>query len=339
MAENSPKKNAKKPRQPSWLQMDSVWKIVTAAVLGAVVLTIIITTPIYGRFNLRSVLIAIACSLPISYLTGKAGLRYKSIIELQKKKLEALNRDIAETNIMLQARNTELDAFAHTVAHDLNNQLTGIINSGQLLLAYYKELEPKIVHEQLGVIVRNGFNAFEIVDSMLLLTSAEEEPVEFKPLDMTELVEAALERQRTLIQEREARIKVADVWPTVKGYGPWVKSIWSNYISNGIKYGGKPPYLVLGVDSPRNQMARFWVLDNGPGIPREQLNGLFTRYSQKGTERRPGHGLGLSIVRRIVERSGGKVGVKSAVGEGSMFYFELPLAEEIEPVNQADPVG
>jgi signal transduction histidine kinase len=174
---------------------------------------------------------------------------------------------------------------------------------------------------------------------MLLLASAEEEPVEVKPLDMAELVEAALERQGTLIREREARIKVAETWPTVKGYGPWVKSIWSNYISNGIKYGGKPPYLVLGVDTPRNQMARFWVLDNGPGIPQDQLNGLFTRYSRRGTDKRPGHGLGLSIVRRIVERLGGQVGVKSAVGEGSMFYFELPLAKESEPVNRDDPVG
>ncbi len=330
MPKDSLDRKANKPPPPSWLKMDSVWKIVTAAVLGAVVVTIILTTPIYHKIHFRSILIAIACSLPISYLTGKAGLRYRAIVELQQEKLKALNQDIAETNILLQARNAELDAFAHTVAHDLNNQLTGVINAGQLLLAYYSELEPEIIHEQLDVIVRNGFNAFEIIDAMLLLTSAEEESVELKPLDMAELVESALERQRTLIRDRGVKIKVADSWPTVRGYGPWVKSVWSNYISNGIKYGGKPPSLVLGVDAPRNGLARFWVLDNGPGIAPEHLGDLFTRYSQKATDKRPGHGLGLSIVRRIVERLGGKVGVKSAVGEGSMFYFELPLIDETD---------
>jgi signal transduction histidine kinase len=180
MAKAGPNGGAKKHRVPSWLRMDSVAKVVTAAVLGAVVITIGLTTPIYGKFHLRSVLIAVACSLPISYLTGRAGLRYKAIVESQKQKLEALNQDIAEANIMLKVRNTELDAFAHTVSHDLNNQLTGIINSGQLLMAYYKELEPEAIHEQLDVIVRNGFNSFEIIESMLLLTSAEDEPVEIK---------------------------------------------------------------------------------------------------------------------------------------------------------------
>jgi two-component system sensor histidine kinase/response regulator len=131
-----------------------------------------------------------------------------------------------------------------------------------------------------------------------------------------------------LIREQEAEIKVANNWPKVRGYTPWVKSIWSNYISNGIKYGGRPPRLELGADMPGNGMARFWVRDNGPGIPPDELGGLFTRYSRPGTEDRVGYGLGLSIVRRITERLGGSVGAESTPGKGSLFYFELPIAEE-----------
>ena len=72
---------------------------------------------------------------------------------------------------------------------------------------------------------------------------------------------------------------------------------------------------------------RFWVRDNGPGLTPEAQARLFAEFTRLGQVRVQGHGLGLSIVRRIVEKLGGEVGVESAPGEGSRFYFTLPAAK------------
>ncbi len=75
-------------------------------------------------------------------------------------------------------------------------------------------------------------------------------------------------------------------------------------------------------------MIRFWTADNGPGIPPEQQATLFTPFTELGKSRKGGHGLGLSIVLRIVQKLGGQVGVESEAGKGSTFYFMLPAAPE-----------
>ena len=80
----------------------------------------------------------------------------------------------------------------------------------------------------------------------------------------------------------------------------------------------------VGADVQPDGLIRFWVRDNGDGIPAEEQADLFTAFSQLETERSKGHGLGLSIVQRISERLGGSVGVESEIGQGSTFYFTLP---------------
>jgi len=121
------------------------------------------------------------------------------------------------------------------------------------------------------------------------------------------------------------------------GYMPWVEEIWVNYLSNAIKYGGRPPRLELGADPLPNPppqageglgggMIRFWVRDHGAGLTPEDQARLFTPFTRLDQVRVKGHGLGLSIVRRIVEKLGGQVGVESQVGQGSTFSFTLPGA-------------
>jgi signal transduction histidine kinase len=105
-----------------------------------------------------------------------------------------------------------------------------------------------------------------------------------------------------------------------------VEEVWVNYLSNAIKYGGRPPRVELGYDVQLAGMLRFWVRDNGEGIlPDEQPN-LFTAFGENSKVRATGHGLGLSIVRMIVDKMGGHVGVESEPGQGSTFYFTLPIS-------------
>jgi len=108
------------------------------------------------------------------------------------------------------------------------------------------------------------------------------------------------------------------------GYAPWIEEVWVNFISNGLKYGGNPPLLELGSDATDADMIRFWVRDNGIGIDAASQSELFTEFTRLDKVRAQGHGLGLSIVHRIIKKLGGYVGVESGPGEGSMFYFTLP---------------
>ena len=112
------------------------------------------------------------------------------------------------------------------------------------------------------------------------------------------------------------------------GYAPWVEEIWVNYLSNGLKYGGSPPYLELGAALQPDGFVKFWVTDNGNGIPLEDQARLFAEFVRLEVARVEGHGLGLSIVRRITDKLGGTVGMDSQLGEGSTFYFTLPASPD-----------
>jgi signal transduction histidine kinase len=153
---------------------------------------------------------------------------------------------------------------------------------------------------------------------------------------MAAIVAEVRSRLADLIQQGKAEMVVppAEAWPVAWGYAPWVEEVWVNYISNAIKYGGEPPRVELGASVQPDGMARFWVQDNGRGLSPEEQAKLFMPFTRLGQARVQGHGLGLSIVRRIVERLGGTAGVESEgiPGRGSLFYFTLPMHEVRPPV-------
>jgi signal transduction histidine kinase len=120
------------------------------------------------------------------------------------------------------------------------------------------------------------------------------------------------------------------------GYAPWIEEVWMNYISNGIKYGGKPPRLELGAECLSGGAVRFWIRDNGVGVAPAQQSQLFVPFSRLHQIRAQGHGLGLSIVQRIVNKLGGEVGVESDGEHGSLFFFTLPTGESDMATSQTD---
>src|SRR5690606_5379380 len=104
--------------------------------------------------------------------------------------------------------------------------------------------------------------------------------------------------------------------------------VWMNYLSNALKYGGRPPHIVLGAAEQEDDMIAFWVRDNGPGLTEEQKVHMFKPFTRLDRGRGTGHGLGLSIVHRIVTKLGGQVYVESEWGHGSNFGFTLPAVEK-----------
>jgi PAS domain S-box-containing protein len=228
----------------------------------------------------------------------------------------------------LEARNQDLDAFAHTVAHDLKNPLAYMVGFAELLEEDAAVMPEEAVRRYLHTIAQNGRKMTNIIDELLLLAGVRQlEQVALARLDMMEIVADAQRRLGDLIREHEAKITVPDSWPAAMGHGPWVEEVWVNFISNAVKYGGNPPRVELGADQQDDGDVRFWVRDNGSGLTREEQARLFTSFERLDRVRAKGHGLGLSIARRIVEKLGGQVGVASRVGHGSVFSFTLPSAE------------
>ncbi len=228
----------------------------------------------------------------------------------------------------LQARNEELDAFAHTAAHDLKNPLGIMVGFATALEDQYVTLEPGEMVRYLRIIAQNGRKATNIIDELLLLAGVRTTEVKMHPLDMASIVGEAQARLTDLVQEYQAELIAPQQWPTAMGYAAWVEEVWVNYISNAVRYGGRPPHMELRFSIlEKESEIRFWVRDNGLGISLKDQSRLFTPFTQMHQVRTEGHGLGLSIVRRIVLKLGGQVGVESQVGQGSTFYFTLPAAD------------
>jgi len=243
----------------------------------------------------------------------------------RKRVEEVLRRRTAE----LEERNKELDAFAHTVAHDLQDSLGLVTGFAATLEQSYATLPEQELERYLRVIARSGLRMSNIVDELLLLAGVRKVDLEPVPLDMTPLVAGAQQRLADMIERYFAEIVLPESWPVALGHGPWVEEIWVNYLSNALKYGGRPPRIELGADrvndgSTGQAVIRFWVQDNGPGLTREEQAKLFVPFAQLAQVEAKGHGLGLSIVQRIVEKLGGRAGVESEVGRGSLFWFTLP---------------
>ena len=255
------------------------------------------------------------------------------------RQLELVNASQAEQLAELEARNEELDAFAHTVAHDIKSPMAVISGYSDLLLEAFDDLPPDKRTEALHSISRGTQKIVNIVDELLLLAGVRRTEVQLAPLNMERVMREVKQRVEYMLVESQAEVIIPETWPVASGYAPWIEEVWVNYLTNACKYGGQPPHIELGADAvPHGTeqspalgapgVVRFWVRDNGKGLSPEDRARLFTPFTRLDQARARGHGLGLSIVRRIIEKQGGQVGVMSSgvPGEGCTFYFTLPAS-------------
>jgi two-component system, sensor histidine kinase and response regulator len=264
---------------------------------------------------------------------GKPGLKIPELVEapgifefVRRDAFDELQRaheSLRAQAAVLQARNRDLEAYAHMVAHDLKDPLTALVVTADLLtdIPDITRLELK---EYLHQIKSTAYDMNGTIKSLLLFTEVTRADAPVGPVDMAAVVANVLDRLSYLIKENRARIDLPQVWPAAIGYAPWLEEVWANYLSNAIKHGGQPPRVELGASTRPGGVQQFWIRDNGPGIPPKTRARLFTPFSHNSHTRNPGNGLGLSIVRSIVEKLGGMVGVESELGHGSLFFFTLP---------------
>lgn len=225
----------------------------------------------------------------------------------------------------------DLDAYAHTVAHDLKGPLNLVIGYCDLLnyeLVGTLNADHKAYLDGIG---EAALKMNQIIDELLVLASLERDDIVLHPLDMASIIHEAEKRLFATFQEREGMLQIVTDLPLALGYGPWVEEVWVNYMSNALKYGGSPPVVTIGAETQDDGFIRFWVQDNGDGLSQEAMKRIFHIFARadENKHRAKGHGLGLSIVKRIVSKFGGTVHVESAnqPGKGCIFSFTLPLVD------------
>lgn len=252
---------------------------------------------------------------------GSLGLAFVTDISLRKR---------AEWSLKL--RNQELDAFAHTVAHDLKGSLASIIGYTDVLAENFRMIPDDELEEYLWSLARSSRRMKDVIDELLVFASIRKEDVVLKPVVMDEIVSSVLARLQYDIKEHNAQIVLPNTLHNALGHAIWVEEAWYNYITNAIKYGGDPPVIEIG-SRQAGKYVEFWVKDNGVGIKPEEQSLVFKTFVRLENSRFQGHGLGLSVVRKIIKKLDGKVSVASTPGAGSTFSFFLPAEPQTEEAN------
>lgn len=221
----------------------------------------------------------------------------------------------------------DLDSFSHTVAHDLKNMLGAIVSASNLIKQGIDDMNRQEVLEINELIRQAATKTMHITRELLTLASVRQQEVKPVKVNMHRIVLDALNRLNDMTLEYNAQITIPDQFYEAMGYDGWLEEVWINYISNAIKYGGTPPVIHMGNELLDNGRVKYWIKDNGKGLSNEDMALLFNKFTRLGTLKVEGNGLGLSIVKRIIEKLNGEVGVesKNIPGEGCTFYFILPV--------------
>ncbi|MUG99083.1 GAF domain-containing protein [Scytonema sp. UIC 10036] len=255
--------------------------------------------------------------------------------------------ELVRMNIQLERSNQELDAFAYIASHDLKEPLRGIHNYSSLLIEDYADVLNEDAVAKLQILTRLTQRMEDLIESLLHFSRLGRMELNRQPTDLNELIKNVLEIQKTSIKMSDVEIYIPQTLPTIICDSSQVDELFSNLISNAIKYNDKTQKLVeigyLEVASPSSasnqqipihlpsRVPVFYVRDNGIGIPEQHLEMVFRIFKRLHPPRKygGGTGAGLTIAKKIVERHGGKIWVESSVDVGSTFYFTLQSEEEL----------
>lgn len=249
-------------------------------------------------------------------------------ISERKRAEELLEKRVEERTSRLQVALGDLQAFSYTISHDLRAPLRSMQGYSQLLLEDYSASLSEEAREFLKKIVRSGEHLDTLIHDVLTYTRVSAVEQRAQRIDLNQLFTEMIERYPNFTAP-DVRIEIAPNLPAVMGNEALLTQCFSNLIGNGIKFvaPGTNPEITLSGER-RGTRVRVWVQDNGIGIHKADAARIFGIFERIHTSRQyEGTGIGLSIVRRAVERMGGEVGVESQPGSGSRFWIELPQAE------------
>lgn len=248
-----------------------------------------------------------------------------------------LEQRVAERTAQLQEINQELEAFTYTVSHDLRAPLRTIQGFAQALLEDYGDRLDEVAKSYIDSIVGDSIQLDTLIADLLTYSRLSRAQVNLQPTDLSSLVQEALKQLRMQIKNQQANITVREPLQAVLAQRSILVQAIANLISNAMKFvePGTPPNVEIYTQKERQNdqnWVRLWVVDNGIGIAPEHQERIFHVFERlHGIESYSGTGVGLAIVRKGLERMGGRAGVESQLGQGSRFWIALPEAVLIPP--------
>ncbi|MGH6646053.1 sensor histidine kinase [Aquabacterium sp.] len=249
--------------------------------------------------------------------------------EQAAEELSRLNTMLEQRNGDLAAANLELDSFCATVAHDLRSPLSQIIGFSQLLELSVAGKVGQAEQQRLALIRSIGVQMNDMVTDFLNFARLGSTPLVTEAVDMGQMVQSIIADLPASTGGKEAEWTVSAL-PCAQCDSRLVRQVWVNLLSNALKYSRNSRPVRIGIHGElQGDELVYRVSDNGVGFDESQAPRLFAAFSRlHGQDEFEGIGIGLSSVKRIVQKHGGRVWAESQVGQGATFHFSLPVAPQ-----------
>ncbi len=252
---------------------------------------------------------------------AQANLSLRTEVAERRRAEEAL-KGYAER---LRRSNEDLERFAYISSHDLQEPIRTMVTFAQLLEKRYAGRIDRDADEYIHYIVRAGKRMQSLINDLLEFSRVNTKGMEFRPTDANAIVEEALAGLQTQTVAEGVTITV-DHLPDVMADPGQLRQVFQNLIGNALKYRRADTPSEIRISAREvDRMVRFSVADNGIGIEPQYFDRIFVIFQRlHGMDQYEGTGIGLALVKRIVERHGGRIWVESEPGKGSTFHFTLP---------------
>jgi PAS domain S-box-containing protein len=238
---------------------------------------------------------------------------------------QELEQRVLERTAQLEEANKELEAFAYSVSHDLRAPLRHIDGYMELLQQQSAGILDDRGRHYMDTIAYSAKHMGQLIDDLLSFSRMGRYALSKKPVDLDSLVQVIIREYESEIQGRDIRWDIAEL-PTVKGDGAMLRLVLTNLIANALKFTRNctPAEIEIG-HLPGEKESTIFIRDNGVGFDMAYADKLFGTFQRlHRVEEFEGTGIGLAIVRRIINRHGGGVWAEGKVDHGATFYFSLP---------------
>jgi signal transduction histidine kinase len=253
--------------------------------------------------------------------------------------LASLEERVAERTARLEELNAELEAFSHSVSHDLRAPLRSLETYARMLCDEFEDTLPEAGRHYAHRIAHIAARMDRLTRDVLALSRLTRGDLQMEAHDLDQVFEELLEQYPDLAAARE-RMEFRSPLGRVIGHGPSLTQCLSNLLQNALKFvpEGRTPEVRIFSRTAEGRV-RVVVQDNGIGIDPSHHRRIFGIFERATSSKVPGTGIGLAIAKKAVERMGGTIGVESAAGAGALFWIELPPAPELPamPFSHPDP--